>query len=67
MHINTAMERLESLTEHELKNLLKQVEDQISRYLYTCRNYAPDKMQKYGTPHLNILEEKRQKILSHLK
>lgn len=30
--------------------------DEIARYQVACKNYPPDRMQKYGFPYLKKLE-----------
>ncbi|MBS7669952.1 hypothetical protein [Croceicoccus gelatinilyticus] len=58
MHIDKAYERRTDLTTSELERLLSALENEVARYRDTIRNYPPDRMQKYGKPFLDSLQQR---------
>lgn len=56
MHTSTAYERREMLSANELLRLKQALQDEILKYREVIRGYSPEKMERYGTPHLNTLE-----------
>ncbi len=60
-----AYQRRESLSDSELERLLAALTDQVKQYRYAIRNYPPDRMERYGQPFLDDLEE-RVRVVTHL-
>lgn len=58
MFIERAYVERESLSDRDLERLRACLVDQVQRYVYTIRNYPPDRMEKYGQPFLSKLLEK---------
>jgi hypothetical protein len=58
MHTSTAYAHRETLSPDELLRLKQALVDEISRYREAIRGYSPEKMERYGKPHLTTLEER---------
>lgn len=43
-------------TPEQLRHLLQQAEDQLVRYQASIVNYPPDRIEKYGAPHVIRLQ-----------
>ena len=56
MHILTAYERRASLSPSELSRLEAALADDVERYRVATRSYTPEKLSRYGQPHLAKLE-----------
>lgn len=57
MHKITAYERRERLDADQLDQLLFALRDDVERYREGTRGYNPEKMARYGAPHLAKLEK----------
>ncbi|HZF41956.1 MAG TPA: hypothetical protein VEZ48_00935 [Sphingomonadaceae bacterium] len=58
MFIDKAYARRDRLADAELERLLAALKDEADRYRYAIQNYPPDRMERYGKPYLNRLEER---------
>ena len=65
MHITTAYERRETLSESELVRLRAALADEVERYEVAIRGYNEDKMREFGQPYLLKLQ-KRVDVVSEL-
>jgi len=66
MNIDTALQKLGSLSESELKHCIQRVDVEIDYYNKCIRNYDAKKLEKYGLPYLKRLDDKRQKFIDQL-
>ena len=66
MNIDTALQKLGSLSESELKHCIQRVDVEIDYYNKCIRNYDPKKLEKYEFPYLKRLGDKRQKFIDQL-
>jgi len=62
MFIWNAYARREGLSDAQLERLLAALRDEVKRYCDVIRNYPPDRMERYGTPHLNRLQERVEEV-----
>lgn len=62
MHTSTAYERRETLSANELLRLKQALQDEILKYREVIRGYSPEKMERYGTSHLNTLEARGSEV-----
>jgi len=53
-----AWEQREKLNSKMTDLLLQGLQDQLVDYLRAVENYPPDRMAKYGTPFIEMLEHK---------
>jgi hypothetical protein len=58
MYIQNAYARRATLSDVELERLLAALHDEVERYRHSIRNYAPERMERHGTPFLAKLEER---------
>jgi hypothetical protein len=66
MTIATALQKLDSLTESELKHCIQRMDVEIDYYNKCIKNYDPVKLEKYGFPYLKRLDDQRQKFIDQL-
>ena len=58
MHTSTAYERRATLSADELLRLKQALLDEVLKYREAIRGYSPEKMERFGKPHLTTLEER---------
>lgn len=58
MNLIKAWEQREKLNGKMAALLLQGLQDQLVDYLRAVENYSPDRMAKYGTPYIEMLEHK---------
>jgi hypothetical protein len=58
MHTTTAFGRRERLTDEELARLSSALKDELDRYKIAIRGYTPEKIERYGKPYLQKLEDR---------
>lgn len=58
MHVMTAYERREALSDDDLVRLQAALADEVERYRVAIQGYSPDKMREHGVPFLAKLEER---------
>ena len=59
MNIMTAIDKLDNLSDHQLKLMIQQCQADIVNYKKSIKNYSEAKMKKYGIPYLNKLEKRK--------
>jgi hypothetical protein len=55
MHINTALKKVTSLTNAQLRHFVRLCDDEIVNYRRVIANYSPELMESNGQPFLNQL------------
>lgn len=58
MNLHKAWEGREQLNEKMSRLLLQGLQTERINYLRVIENYPPDRMEKYGKPMLDVLENK---------
>jgi hypothetical protein len=58
MHITTAYERREALSDNDLARLQSALMDEVERYKDAIRGYDAEKMRLRGAPFLHKLQER---------
>jgi hypothetical protein len=67
MKVSTAIKRLSSLTEEELRHMVCLAQHDIDNYKRVIRNYKESDMHRFGRPHLVKLEKAKAVFESTLK
>lgn len=62
MFIQDAYARRDDLSDVELERLSAALKDEVARYQFAIRNYPPDRMERYGKPHLATLQERGEAV-----
>ena len=58
MNLLKAWEQRDKLNEKMSRLLLQGLENDLLAYRRAIANYPPERMEKYGKPYLNMLEDK---------
>jgi len=66
MNIQTAIEKIDSLSLTELNHTLQLLDVQIKNYTLLIENYPPDRMERYGKPYLKRLSDQRDMFLEKI-
>jgi len=66
MTIDTAIEKIDTLSATELKHCIQRMDVEIDYYNKCIKHYDPTKLEKYGFPYLKRLADKRQKFIDQL-
>ena len=67
MNWATALERLETLNKGQVIGLQTVLKHEVQMYKRCIRNYPPDRMRKYGKPHLAKLETALKQVETQLE
>ncbi len=62
MTIETALGKIDALTECELKHCIQRIDEEINYYYICIKNYNSERLKKYGLPYLKRLEDKRKRF-----
>lgn len=62
MNLLKAWEQRDKLNEKMSRLLLQGLENDLKAYERAIENYPPERMEKYGKPYLNMLENKVQVV-----
>lgn len=54
---------IENLTHDKLNHLIQLAQVEIDNYQKAIENYPPERMERYGKPHLRKLEKTKEDII----
>jgi hypothetical protein len=57
-----AYDRRQGLSDAELERLLSTLKEQVKQYRDSIRNYPPDRMERFGQPFLDDLDERVKEV-----
>ena len=66
MTIYTALKKIDTLTEGELKHCIQLTDIEINNYNITTKNYSQYNIERYAIPYMKILMERRQTFIDRL-
>jgi hypothetical protein len=66
MHINKALDKVDELTEYELRHFVQLIDVEIDTYRRVIANYPQDRIEKYGVSYLAKLKQRRDVFAAEL-
>lgn len=67
MDLRNAYEKREKLSQAQLEHLLQRLWDDVTHYRRCIENYPPDRMERFGKPHLAMLMDRVTQVEALLK
>lgn len=67
MNLYKALAKVDKLSPAELRHCIQLMDIEIQNYSRCCKNYGPEKWEKYAEPYLNTLQRRKERFEMQLK